>query len=242
MPFTAYGAYDVALAGMEFGHEMDHQRITKAAYGTFDFGDPVFGQKGDDDRGYMLDKIRVTFSADFVASNTINGSIAGLPIAQVTYGTDHATTFAAVVAAIDALAGVSIAASSASARTIDISIPKTKIAATFTVAAGSSQAVASYSLTADRYLIGIVKRVQKAKIDETVGARFLETEAMAVTTVGEIHVDTADAVDSGSLVYLTTSGAWTDATTGAVLATSYYFRSSTAAAGVARVLTIAKNA
>lgn len=242
MPFNQYQDYDAALAGMEFGRETAHERITKAAYGTFDFGDPVFGQVGDDDKGYMLDKIRVTFSADFITSNTINGSVAGLAIAQVTYATSHAATFAALVAAIDALAGVSIAASDATARTIDISIPKTKIAATFTVAAGASQAVASYSLTPDRYLIGVVKRIQKQKVSESVGAVFQETEAMAVTTTGEIHVDTNDAVDSGKPAYLTTSGVWTDASTGAVVATPYYFRSSTAAAGVARLLTVAKNA
>lgn len=241
MPFNSYQAHDYALAGLEFGTESTHKRITKAAYGTFEFGDPAFGQQGDDERAYMLDKVRVTFSADFVASNTVNGSVAGLAISQVTYATSHAATFAAVVAAIDALAGVSIAASDATARTIDISIPKTKVAASFVVAAGASQASVAYSLTPDRFLIGVVKHVQKAKISEAAGAKFLETESMAVTTDGEIYVETGDAVDSGKPAYLTTSAVWTDNATGTI-STPYYYRSTIGAAGLARLLTIGKNA
>lgn len=42
----------------------------------------------------------VTFDADFVTANTINGKVGGLSIAEVTFAADHDTTMAALVAAI----------------------------------------------------------------------------------------------------------------------------------------------
>lgn len=234
-----YGAYDKALAGMKFGLESDV--ATGAAKGVLQFGDPAFGVVGDDVGVYPANKIRATFSADFVASNVINGTVNGIAIAQVTYATSHAATFAALVAAIDAIPGVSIPASDATARTIDILVADGNITPSFTVTLGASQATVAYGLSADRYLKGVALRVTKAKTSEALGARFELTEAVPVMTRGEVHVDVLDAVSSGKVAYLTPAGAWTDEVTGNY-ATNYYFTESTTGAGVARIAVIRKNA
>lgn len=67
--------------------------------------------------------ITITFSADFVASNTIDMDIAGSPLTQQTYASSHSATFGAVVNAIqsDFVAGIGVLDSvtgDATARTI----------------------------------------------------------------------------------------------------------------------------
>lgn len=51
-------------------------------------------------------KATITFSADLVISNTINGRVNGVAIAQVTFSTDHDTTMDLIVAALEALDAV----------------------------------------------------------------------------------------------------------------------------------------
>ena len=67
---------------------------------------------GTDVKNIFKNKVSVTYSTDFVASNSIPmsvqiGSGTVLTITPVVYATSHASTFAALIAAIDALAGVS---------------------------------------------------------------------------------------------------------------------------------------
>ena len=92
-----YGEYEKALAGLKYGLESDI--VTAAAKAIIQFGEPVLRAVGDDLGGYSLDKITLTFSADFVASNVIAGSILGSAV-SVTFATSHAATFAALVAAL----------------------------------------------------------------------------------------------------------------------------------------------
>lgn len=233
-----YGAHDKALAGMKFGLESDV--ATGAAKGVLQFGDPAFGVVGDDVGVFPANKIRMTFSADFGASNVIAGSINGVAFASVTYATSHAATFAAVVAAIDAVPGVSIPASDATGRTIDILVAEGNITPVVGVTGGTAPTVA-VGLSADRYLKGVALRVTKAKTSEALGARFELTEAVPVMTRGEVHVDVLDAVSSGKVAYLTPAGVWTDEVSGNIL-TPYYFTESTTGAGVARIAVIRKNA
>lgn len=51
-------------------------------------------------------KATITFDADLVTSNTINGRINGVAIAEVTFLTDHDTTMDLLVTALEALASV----------------------------------------------------------------------------------------------------------------------------------------
>jgi hypothetical protein len=103
---------------------------------------------------------KVSFDADFVASNTINGNVTIISvdadtgvqtetttaISQVTYAASHASTLAAVVTAIEAISGVNAAGTASSGRTITVLGEAGKMIrlSGFVVAAGSSQAAVSY--------------------------------------------------------------------------------------------------
>lgn len=229
-----YGEYEKALAGLKYGLESDI--VTAAAKAIIQFGEPVLRAVGDDLGGYALDKITLTFSADFVASNVIAGSILGSAV-SVTFATSHAATFAALVAALDAVTDVTIVASDATARTITLSTAGKATALALTVTAGDSQAALAISLPADRVLGGIALRVQKAKVSEVLGARYDVTEAVPVMVEGGIWVEASKAVASFAKAYLTTAGKFTDSAVGSI-ATKYSFASSTTAAGLVQLTVI----
>lgn len=116
-------------------------------------------------------KATITLSADLVTSNVINGKVNNNAISAVTFATDHATTLAAVAAAIEAL-GVAANVADASvtaARVItvtayDSSLPL--VLHEFVVTAGASQATASYASDNNRIYKGQpVKLTTSGKIE-----------------------------------------------------------------------------
>lgn len=87
----------------------------------------------------------ITFDIDFVALNVINGTVAGSAIAPVTFAVDHATTLAALAAAIQLLENVATAAVTG-AREITVTGATggedlSSTGTNFTVTLGASQAV-----------------------------------------------------------------------------------------------------
>lgn len=229
-----YGEYEKALAGLKYGLESDI--VTAAAKAIIQFGEPVLRAVGDELGGYVLDKLALTFSADFVASNVIAGSILGQAV-SVTYATSHAATFAALVTALDAVAGVDIVASDATARTITLKTDGKFTALALAVTGGASQATLAIALPTDRVLAGIALRVQKAPVSAVLGARYDLTEAVPVMVEGGIWVEASKAVSAFAKAYLTTSGKFTDSAVGAI-ATKYSFNSSTTAAGLVQLTVI----
>lgn len=94
---------------------------------------------------YASNYYDLTFSAALVASNNVNGNVAGSAITQVTYATSSDATMVAVAAAIAAKAGVASAAvvGSSNYRVIRVwpSAPLDALALTsFAVTSGASQA------------------------------------------------------------------------------------------------------
>ena len=104
----------------------------------------------------------LVFSADFVASNTINLKLNTGAIAQVTYGTSHAATFAALVTAIETKIAASISTrysvtGDATTRTITI-ISNVDITVTdVVVAAGASQATCTVTETNNVNSGGVIR-------------------------------------------------------------------------------------
>jgi hypothetical protein len=107
---------DVAING-QIANLQDSNIKTRNAQQKIPFGEAVvIGlTPGTDVKNIFKNKVSVTYSTDFVASNSIPmsvqiGSATALTITPVVYATSHAVTFAALIAAIDALAGVSCVA------------------------------------------------------------------------------------------------------------------------------------
>lgn len=86
----------------------------------------------------------ITFSADLITSNVINGSVDGTALSATTFATDHATTMAAIATKIAATAGVSTATVGGSGnRVITVTAQSAGVPFTlsgFAVTLGASQA------------------------------------------------------------------------------------------------------
>ncbi len=228
-----YGDYEKALAGMTFG--LDGDAKTAAAKAVIEFGEPVIQKIGAEPGAYALEKVRVVFSANFVTGNSIAASVLGTALAAVVFATDHATTFAALVAALDAVPGVTIAASNATTRTIDLVTEGQDTKLTIAVTGGAGQPTMAYTIPEDYVLAGVAPRIQKAMTSDALGARYEVTEALPVRTRGGIWVTVLDAVSAFKPAYITTSRKWTDEPTGNI-ATGYRFESTTTGAGLAQLI------
>lgn len=227
---TAYGNTDSALEGMKFG--LDSDVVSRVAGNAAGFGKPAMIFSGDSDKAYAytLNKSVMTYSADFVTSNVINVSVNGVAISPVTFATDHATTFAAVITAIDALAGVT--ATAGAGRAINITVDGTQgvaITVTTVVTLGASQATATQVLSCSGTLFGAFLRTQKYP------GSYEIYDVANIMREGEMWVMTADAVVANSAAYLVAAtGVWTDESSGNV-STNYVFRTSTSGAALARL-------
>lgn len=103
---AAYGYMDPVMAGMVEGvgdaRTVDPV-ILKAAVG---FGKPLFGYLGDSVAnawGYLADTAKISVATNLVASNSSVVTVNGVASAAVVYGTSHAATMTALIAAIKAI-------------------------------------------------------------------------------------------------------------------------------------------
>ena len=232
---SEYNGLDKALPGLKYG--IDSTVVTGCAVNPISFGAPVYGVIGEENKvGPLLnDKSTLGFSVDFSASNVIAGNVTvagGAAVAySVTYATSHAATFAALVAALDAVPGVEVVSSDATARSIVLSANGETLVVTGAVTGGTAVTVTVTAGT-EMVLRGVALRSAKAQVAGV--ERYEETDPVNIITEGEVWVPTADAVLAQKQAYLTSGGAWTDEASGNT-ATGWYFRSSTSGAGLARL-------
>lgn len=96
----AYGSPDVAIAGMVVGFHNDFE--SAIAKEDIDFGSPVFGFVGSENKCYgpHLEIATVTLSADLEAGDTVSVIVNGNDNSK-THATDHATTMEKLIKAIN---------------------------------------------------------------------------------------------------------------------------------------------
>ena len=204
----AYGFPDSALLGLTNSNAYDVQGFA-AGVSTIKPGDLVFSYKGDAVAyGYLADTAKTVFSADFVASNTINGTINGVAIAQVTYATSHANTMTLLINAVKALAGVECVLDStdANGRTILIRTKGAAITVDFTVAAGASQAVDTNTYASGQLFRGVAKYA--TRVPNTIGGSgtYAVGEEVPVVRIADIWAASASGLTKGAIAYITTAG------------------------------------
>lgn len=229
----------VAFAGMKSDARFDEVE-TFAAAEAIPFGRAVAGEAGELKKVYLPknDNGKIVFDADFVASNSIAVSVNSVAITPVVFATDHATTAAAVAAAVDALAGVTCVLDplDATKRTYLIETEGATTAITAVVTLGASQAVATITYSADDVFRGIALAVHKEQeADGT--TRYNTTDSVSVLRKGRAWVETAVAVVADDTAYVQLSGAigkFTNVSTNN-MATGGKFRSTVGAAGLAEV-------
>lgn len=159
-----YGTPDVAIAGLLYG--MKHDIDSAIAQEDIAFGSPVFGFVGSENKVYgpHKDKATTLLDADLVASNVITTTINGEEVAT-TYGTSHAASMTAHIAAINADAelvalGISAVAGSTN-RGIVISAPAgVNLTVTQAVTLGSTQAGATVTYGTNGKFLGVAPFIQ----------------------------------------------------------------------------------
>lgn len=148
-----------SFMGMEYDADGSYIAGEALAY-----GDPVFARPGAVDKVYLphLNKAVTTFNADFVSLNSIATLINGGAVAAVVFATDHATTLAALAAAITAdadMIALGISASVTGARELTIvSNQSIDLDVNFTVTLGASQATDTSVYSCNDRFLGIVMR------------------------------------------------------------------------------------
>lgn len=162
-------------------------------------------------------RIFITYSADFVASNSIAVTIDGVAITPEVYATSHAATFAALVTAIDGLSTVESATGNATTRVITI-IPVEQdvdVTASGAVTLGASQATTTIVTNTNDIFKGMpvmldsdgsVKRVESSANLTCIGYAIMDGVAGDVITVALkgiaiVEALSADAIVPGPVAY-----------------------------------------
>lgn len=153
----------------------------------------------------------ITFDADLVSSNEIDGDINGSAIATVTFSSTHLATMNLIADAIEALdSNLTATVGGANNRVITVvgnADADTINAANFVVTNGASQAGVTEDNSTSDTLFGIALRIQnkenKLNSSGSDGPEpYFEGEAVSMLTRGRVYVYVEDAVDSDDDVYL----------------------------------------
>jgi len=242
MSITKYqNEFDKSIAG-QIATTENRTIKTRAAEQVISFGRAVVqgATAGSTVKNIVKDTASLTFDADFVTSNTIDLDVNDVSIAQVTFDTDHATTFAALIAAIDALTGVSAVAGTG--REIIITIDNAVANCTISnvvVAAGASQAGNTIVYTSSDVFEGVAALRHGQPV--TIGGddNYQIYDAVNVMTKGVLWVEVVATVAYGDVVYVyndktnsTNQGQFTNSSSGNLLvATAKFISAATGTTG-----------
>jgi hypothetical protein len=233
MPITKYQNYlDVGQKGQVATLE-DSNIKTRNAEQAIEFGRAVVKgiSGGVDVKNIFKSKASLTFDADFVTGNTIDLNVNGVAISQVTFATSHAATFAAVIAAIDALTGISAVAGTGREILITVDNAASNITISdVVVAGGASQAGSTtvYSSVDTFEGIAALRHGQPT----TIGGddKYQINDAVNVLTKGVIFVEVVATVAYGDSVYVyndksneSNQGQFTNASSGNLVVSSAKF-------------------
>jgi hypothetical protein len=233
MPITKYQNYlDVGQKGQVATLE-DSNIKTRNAEQAIEFGRAVVKgiTGGVDVKNIFKSKASLTFDADFVTGNTIDLNVNGVAISQVTFATSHAATFAAVIASIDALTGISAVAGTGREILITVDNAASNITISdVVVAGGASQAGSTtvYSSVDTFEGIAALRHGQPT----TIGGddKYQINDAVNVLTKGVIFVEVVATVAYGDSVYVyndksneSNQGQFTNASSGNLAVSSAKF-------------------
>lgn len=209
MSQTSY-TFDMAkgFAGMKADSRFDHVESMQALE-SIPVGRAVVKVVGSDTQVRLPRKNNavITFDADLVTSNVINGKFNGTAISPVTFATDHATTMGLVAAAFAALTGVGSATVTA-ARVITVVAAEgyDAIVTDVVVTLGASQAGATIALTSNDTFYGVALSTQAIEQDASGVVAYDQYQAVNVLRQGAVFVNVEEAVTSDSSVLMRAYG------------------------------------
>lgn len=188
-----YGSLDKAIAGLKYGLGSGDDVETGIAQEDIAFGAPVFGFAGTEDKVYAAhtSKATTTLDADLVASNVLTTTINDIAVAT-TYGTSHAASMTAHIAAINAkaeLIALGITAAASGARGIVITTKALDLVVTQAVTLGASQAGSTTAYLSGMVFLGIALFTQKSTVDNgATTSKYVAGEAVNILRKGFVWV------------------------------------------------------
>jgi hypothetical protein len=201
MPQTAYNSNSAeSYAGMKADSRFDLVESMLAEQ-IVNFGRAVAQNKANNlmVSQPVKDRCIFYFDADFVTSNVITITVNGVAAAAVTFATDHATTLAAVAAAVNALTGVTCTGVDNTVEggsIFTIETPGVTITVTETVTGGGSQATgyAEYAISTLFWLDADL--VTSNTVDAVIAYANGTIDNMAQVTFATSHSNTVDLVEA----------------------------------------------
>jgi hypothetical protein len=227
-----------AFAGLKVDSRFDHVETGQASV-AIPFGYPVGAEAGNLTQvaKFSKDNCSLLYDADFVTGNLINGTVNGVAWTEVPFDTDQATTLTNLIAAVNALDGVT--ATAGAARTVLIEMDDgSQITVTTVVTGGASQAVGTPTYSSDNVFRGIALHKHQQQLSVGVQtAQYAVGEPVSVLRQGAAWGECSVAVTADEDAYVDIAagtGKFTNVSTDNV-ATGGKFRSTLAAAGIAKV-------
>lgn len=195
----AYGNINRAFAGLKAEHYQFDEKVRSGhAVDAIDFGKPVFGYQGDEENlyNYYLDTAKLVFDADFVSLNSIIITVNGVDTDPVVFDTDHDTTAALVVAAIEALEITDnngntinpdciLDPADANNRTFYIRGVGVDVTVAEAITLGASQATGTITYQSDQVFRGMARHIAKYTDTKTSGVNVTRYEIDDVVSVVE---------------------------------------------------------
>lgn len=233
MPITKYQNYlDVGQKGQVATLE-DSNIKTRNAKQAIEFGRAVVKgiTGGVDVKNIFKSKASLTFDADFVSGNIINLNVNGIATSQVTFATSHAATLATLIAAIDALTGISAEVGTGREILITVDNAASNISISdVVVAGGASQAGSTIVYSSVDTFEGIAALRHGQPV--TIGGddKYQINDAVNLLTKGIIFVEVVATVAYGDSVYVyndksneSNQGQFTNASSGNLAVSSAKF-------------------
>lgn len=211
-----YGNIDTAMAGM-IAEGIEGKRSIKDGVvqdsNGIQFGAPVMAYLGDVNKEVypmILDTAKVVFDADFDGTDALSITVNGVESATVTYATSHANTMNLLVAALQALTGVTVyeadATEDANNRTLYI---RTK-GATCTVSVTEKVATipgSTITYETDQVFLGIAMHTQK-NLSTANTALYEQYEMANILEYGTIYALSTGTIQALQALYMSvTAGA-----------------------------------
>ncbi len=199
----AYNNLDPAIAGLILGINGRKQIDTFVAQEQIEFGDPVMGYEGEDNKGYNVkqDKATITLDADLVTSNVITTTITIDGVAQsaiaTTFDTSHDNTMDLHEAAIEAaISGIAVTLTDGTNNRQFTLLHKGHNINLITsvVTLGASQAGVTIAYTNGQVFLGIAV-FEHTSFNDSRGSYF-QYDPMNVMTYGKIWVNSSIAVNA----------------------------------------------
>lgn len=204
MSITKYQNYnDVGAAG-QIATLQDWNVKSRNAQQAIQFGRAVVvgATGGVDVKNITKSVSSLTYSADFIASNSTIVTVNGVDTAAVVYATSHAATFAALIAAIDALAGVSAVAGTGREIIITVDGKVSNITVSSATTGGVSQPTTTIVYTSSDVFEGIAALRHGQPLVVGGDDQYEINDPVNVLTKGDIWVEVVATVAYGDSVYV----------------------------------------